>query len=109
MLCIVVQLTRLFRYLCSSPTRRSSDLDGAARDFGARPREDEADGRGLPRREGHRGRDHGPGVLQRLAAPGDEGRRAHRDRKSTRLNSSHVKIAYAVFCLKKKNRKEQRE
>src|SRR5690606_41200109 len=28
------------------------------------------------------------------------------DRKSTRLNSSHVKISYAVFCLKKKKRKE---
>src|SRR5690606_41724127 len=27
------------------------------------------------------------------------------DRKSTRLNSSHVKISYAVFCLKKKMRK----
>src|SRR5207302_8901045 len=27
-----------------------------------------------------------------------------RDRKSTRLNSSHVKISYAVFCLKKKKR-----
>src|SRR5690606_40607606 len=27
---------------------------------------------------------------------------AGRDRKSTRLNSSHVKISYAVFCLKKK-------
>src|SRR5690606_41543600 len=27
----------------------------------------------------------------------------HIDRKSTRLNSSHVKISYAVFCLKKKN------
>src|SRR5436309_9664582 len=27
---------------------------------------------------------------------------AHTDRKSTRLNSSHVKISYAVFCLKKK-------
>src|SRR5439155_17687265 len=26
------------------------------------------------------------------------------DRKSTRLNSSHVAISYAVFCLKKKNR-----
>src|SRR5690606_40925412 len=26
------------------------------------------------------------------------------DRKSTRLNSSHVKISYAVFCLKKKNK-----
>src|SRR6266702_7566706 len=29
-------------------------------------------------------------------------RRAQRDRKSTRLNSSHVAISYAVFCLKKK-------
>src|SRR5690606_39702445 len=29
------------------------------------------------------------------------------DRKSTRLNSSHVKISYAVFCLKKKKRKER--
>src|SRR5690349_24027637 len=27
-----------------------------------------------------------------------------RDRKSTRLNSSHVEISYAVFCLKKKKR-----
>src|SRR5436309_12612078 len=28
-----------------------------------------------------------------------------KDRKSTRLNSSHVKISYAVFCLKKKKKK----
>src|SRR3712207_8964642 len=28
---------------------------------------------------------------------------ANRDRKSTRLNSSHANISYAVFCLKKKN------
>src|SRR5690349_22761483 len=28
------------------------------------------------------------------------------DRKSTRLNSSHVEISYAVFCLKKKKRKK---
>src|SRR5204862_1839281 len=28
--------------------------------------------------------------------------RHHEDRKSTRLNSSHVEISYAVFCLKKK-------
>src|SRR5690349_22016157 len=30
--------------------------------------------------------------------------RTHVDRKSTRLNSSHVEISYAVFCLKKKKR-----
>src|SRR5438874_9539279 len=29
------------------------------------------------------------------------------DRKSTRLNSSHVEISYAVFCLKKKKKKKQ--
>src|SRR3989442_8828570 len=28
------------------------------------------------------------------------------DRKSTRLNSSHVRISYAVFCLKKKNKRD---
>src|SRR5690606_42034393 len=31
------------------------------------------------------------------------------DRKSTRLNSSHVKISYAVFCLKKKNEQRARD
>src|SRR5690606_42066195 len=31
------------------------------------------------------------------------------DRKSTRLNSSHVKISYAVFCLKKKNERDREE
>src|SRR5690349_24205709 len=30
-----------------------------------------------------------------------------RDRKSTRLNSSHVEISYAVFCLKKKKKKKK--
>src|SRR5215469_18194536 len=32
-------------------------------------------------------------------------RECQRDRKSTRLNSSHVEISYAVFCLKKKKKK----
>src|SRR5207249_12147005 len=31
-----------------------------------------------------------------------------KDRKSTRLNSSHVSISYAVFCLKKKKKKKER-
>src|SRR5436309_4381191 len=31
-----------------------------------------------------------------------------KDRKSTRLNSSHVKISYAVFCLKKKKKRQHR-
>src|SRR2546430_12104154 len=38
-------------------------------------------------------------------APGAGGKHAEpKDRKSTRLNSSHSQISYAVFCLKKKNR-----
>src|SRR5438270_6738193 len=38
-------------------------------------------------------------LQQRRSTP----RRMCRDRKSTRLNSSHSQISYAVFCLKKKN------
>src|SRR5437764_8143209 len=34
---------------------------------------------------------------------------ARRDRKSTRLNSSHRCISYAVFCLKKKTKKKQKQ
>src|SRR3712207_6989392 len=52
--------------------------------------------------------DHGPPVLtldgqhvlEQVVAGVDE------DRKSTRLNSSHANISYAVFCLKKKKKKE---
>src|SRR5204862_1303464 len=44
---------------------------------------------------------------ERLVGEGADGAertgRSARDRKSTRLNSSHVEISYAVFCLKKKN------
>src|SRR5437868_13073979 len=36
-------------------------------------------------------------------------RKRFKDRKSTRLNSSHVSISYAVFCLKKKKNKNTRE
>src|SRR2546430_8696237 len=42
--------------------------------------------------------------ISRVPTLGSRGRRASRsDRKSTRLNSSHSQISYAVFCLKKKN------
>src|SRR6266705_4512697 len=37
-----------------------------------------------------------------------DARRADRDRKSTRLNSSHRTISYAVFCLKKKKKKKKK-
>src|SRR5205809_2372513 len=42
------------------------------------------------------------GPSQRTQHPVHCPRRAYRDRKSTRLNSSHGYISYAVFCLKKK-------
>src|SRR5690606_41835893 len=45
---------------------------------------------------------HGRRLGGQRGRPGGELAR-RRDRKSTRLNSSHVKISYAVFCLKKKN------
>src|SRR5437588_8665907 len=54
----------------------------------------------------HRGSE---GVLRPIPAGARAGRRPARrgpaggDRKSTRLNSSHTVISYAVFCLKKKN------
>src|SRR3712207_7397692 len=55
----------------------------------------------LPAVLGRRGRLHA-----RAEAPRHRPRRARRararDRKSTRLNSSHANISYAVFCLKKK-------
>src|SRR5256885_9656392 len=43
----------------------------------------------------------GAAQITRRHRPGGGSRR--RDRKSTRLNSSHLVISYAVFCLKKKN------
>src|SRR5690606_41345893 len=76
--------------LHSFPTRRSSDLH-------------------LHRRDPVEVRDGLPHVVRdlrpRRAARRRQGHvHLHRDRKSTRLNSSHVKISYAVFCLKKKKR-----
>src|SRR2546429_4638599 len=50
-------------------------------------------------RGGKRGAAPAGGSFRRRLAPGAQGR----DRKSTRLNSSHGYISYAVFCLKKKN------
>src|SRR5438128_8209454 len=42
-------------------------------------------------------------------SPPDETGAAARDRKSTRLNSSHGSISYAVFCLKKKKKKKKKK
>src|SRR3712207_8795024 len=85
--------TTLFR---SVPARRGRRADEARQPVGGRhghrsrdqPRGDRED----PRL--HRGRAGGG-----CAAP-DRRRAGERDRKSTRLNSSHANISYAVFCLK---------
>src|SRR2546426_10284673 len=44
---------------------------------------------------------------RRRAQRHPQGRARRQDRKSTRLNSSHLVISYAVFCLKKKKKKKQ--
>src|SRR3712207_7949435 len=44
-------------------------------------------------------------VLERHREPGGGSTGRATDRKSTRLNSSHANISYAVFCLKKKKKK----
>src|SRR5438034_5909235 len=46
----------------------------------------------------------GMGVLVARFAGANERDKVNRDRKSTRLNSSHTVISYAVFCLKKKRK-----
>src|SRR5438034_5347945 len=48
-----------------------------------------------------------PGQRPRTRRRGQGARTPVRDRKSTRLNSSHTVISYAVFCLKKKTRQKQ--
>src|SRR3712207_8279273 len=46
----------------------------------------------------------GPGELHGQHREADRDDHERRDRKSTRLNSSHANISYAVFCLKKKKK-----
>src|SRR5688500_19425175 len=91
------------------PTRRSSDLGGrrrgAARTAGG-IRRGEAPARGVVSRGA---RLAGAGRPPRPSSRSVVGAQrvldvlgARRDRKSTRLNSSHLVISYAIFCLKKK-------
>src|SRR5438552_12981918 len=88
--------------LHSFPTRRSSDLEVLERSLGIGSRQldmrvvyDVA--HNIAKEEDH----DVDGVRRRLLVHRKGATRA--DRKSTRLNSSHQIISYAVFCLKKKN------
>src|SRR5206468_8376896 len=94
------------RGLHSFPTRRSSDLlpnvaavgDGMLGRIG--PTRPWARRYAPLSSDSRRNRSRSVGrvtIVRRIAE------RAPRDRKSTRLNSSHDQISYAVFCLKKKN------
>src|SRR5687768_17867218 len=90
------------RTLHSFPTRRSSDLRPAARGIHPRPW---LDGRSRRTWQRRIGRNRGTPCRERSDGPSliDGGDRA--DRKSTRLNTSHGYISYAVFCLKNKIQK----
>src|SRR5256885_2819149 len=88
----------LFPYTTLFRSARRAQGDGAPQIL---VRADRAEQRGSRARS--RAADEGPGHSEGRHLPGvgvD-----HRDRKSTRLNSSHLVISYAVFCLKKKKYK----
>src|SRR5437870_9982691 len=93
--------SRDHRYLHSFPTRRSSDLIGVAKCQQRRCQEaDRQNSNGHLKPYGrrlNRWRRKRPRLINEKV----------RDRKSTRLNSSHVAISYAVFCLKKKKKKKK--
>src|SRR5690606_40800631 len=89
--------------LPSFPTRRSSDLAVVRPARPAPVGQRNRNGRS-PAAQGLRATDHArPDRLPDAHHGGDGRSPPAGDRKSTRLNSSHVKISYAVFCLKKKN------
>src|SRR5205814_8263509 len=110
----VVVVRRLFffesyvdpRDLHSFPTRRSSDLSAKSRSgAGCSRRLNElVDGeRRQQRRQEYAA---GDDVAEQIGVEPAENRATvdAGDRKSTRLNSSHLGISYAVFCLKKKKK-----
>src|SRR5207248_11518155 len=94
-------------HLPSFPTRRSSDLPGRVRLDRVRHPGVRLDPEwGVLGLHQHRRADHVHRGGRRVHPPdrSDD----HQDRKSTRLNSSHRTISYAVFCLKKKTTKYTR-
>src|SRR5205807_10537813 len=93
-------------HLHSFPTRRSSDLGrprARALLVGGHQRGDRGAHHGRDDEAGVANRHHGAAHDRQPPAVAGLGR-DRRDRKSTRLNSSHLVISYAVFCLKKKKK-----
>src|SRR5205814_9847980 len=92
--------SRPHRDLHSFPTRRSSDLQTPTGTFSIQRRvQDET------MDSGTLGVDpHGPGGYHLEHVLNTQYFTSDGDRKSTRLNSSHLGISYAVFCLKKKKK-----
>src|SRR2546428_9270744 len=68
--------------------------------FRSQQRRGDRRGRQLPGEVSQESHSPHGGILGEVLLP--ESRRVGKDRKSTRLNSSHDQISYAVFCLKKK-------
>src|SRR5688572_31434560 len=93
-----------YRALHSFPTRRSSDLYELLLTDIVMP---EMDGIELARRAAELDPDIKIMFITGFAAVALNPD-ANADRKSTRLNSSHSQISYAVFCLKKKKNKDRR-
>src|SRR5206468_12445858 len=97
------------RDLHSFPTRRSSDLQQVTAAGCAATRLTRRAGRAPLSRSAPAAPPPpapGPGPIVGAAAPSElDPVHGLGDRKSTRLNSSHDQISYAVFCLKKKNQK----
>src|SRR5438477_9022135 len=90
------QCSRHCRLRLSFPTRRSSDLVRNAEHFAAPLAIGAGDDRRLNIEKPFSLKKEVGGKSKSAADP-------EKDRKSTRLNSSHMSISYAVFCLKKKN------
>src|SRR5437879_11471080 len=92
------------RHLHSFPTRRSSDLVYTLIEAkkGGLYRSDDGGTNWALINDDHRFRQRAWYFTHVWADPKDSNKVKYQDRKSTRLNSSHRCISYAVFCLKKK-------
>src|SRR5690606_40388017 len=105
----VITVYHAQRMLLSLPTRHSSDLGNEA-PAATDPQESREERKTLADQAFED--QHVTELMNQLQMPPEQARpfiernfkKLDEDRKSTRLNSSHVKTSYAVFCLKKKKK-----